>query len=85
MSDHVELRSGTYADSVTLLQVSRQVQQLPGVGTAQVAMATPLNLEVLERMGFAVPEEVSVNHLVVAIRLEDDAFSTVPGPRSIAP
>jgi FdrA protein len=74
MSDHVELRSGTYADSVTLLQVSRQVQQLPGVGTAQVAMATPLNLEVLERMGFAVPEEVSVNHLVVAIRLEDDAL-----------
>ena len=28
MKDHVELRSGAYADSVTLLQVSRQVQQL---------------------------------------------------------
>lgn len=70
--DHVELRTGTYADSVTLLQVSRQVQGLPGVSTAQVAMATPLNVEVLERMGFAVPEEATVNHLVVAIRLEDD-------------
>src|SRR5215212_12150996 len=70
--DHVELRTGAYADSVTLLQVSRQVQQLAGVATAQVAMATPLNVEVLERMGFAVSGDATVNHLVVAIRLADD-------------
>jgi FdrA protein len=69
--DHVELRAGAYADSVTLLQVSRRVQDLPGVVTAQVAMATPLNLEVLERMGFAIPPEATVNHLVVAVRLDD--------------
>ena len=71
-TDHVELRTGVYADSVTLLQVSRQVQQLPGVTAAQVAMATPLNVEVLERMRFAIPDEATVNHLVVAIRLDDD-------------
>ncbi|MGC4111196.1 MAG: FdrA family protein [Nocardioides sp.] len=70
--DHVELRTGAYADSVTLLQVSRQVQQLAGVDTAQVAMATPLNVEVLERMGFAIPDEATVNHLVLAVRLQDD-------------
>jgi len=70
-TDHVELRTGAYADSVTLLQVSRQVQQVAGVVTAQVAMATPLNVEVLERMGFAVPPDAGVNHLVVAIRLDD--------------
>jgi len=70
-TDHVELRAGAYADSVTLLQVSRQIQQLPGVVTAQVAMATPLNLEVLERIGFAVPSDATVNHLVVAVRLDD--------------
>jgi FdrA protein len=76
--DHVELRTGVYADSVTLLQVSRQVQQLPGVATAQVAMATPLNIEVLERMGFAVPHDATVNHLVVAVRLDDSgAIDTV--------
>jgi FdrA protein len=69
--DHVELRGGTYADSVTLLQVSRRVQELAGVVTAQVAMATPLNLEVLERMGFEIPADASANHLVVAVRLED--------------
>ena len=76
-TDHVELRSGAYADSVTLLQVSRQVQQLPGVATAQVAMATPLNLEVLERMGFVIPDDATVNHLVVAIRLTDDGAADV--------
>ncbi len=70
-TDHVELRAGAYADSVTLLQVSRQVQQLPGVVTAQVAMATPLNLEVLERIGFSIPADATVNHLVVAVRLDD--------------
>ncbi len=70
--DHVELRSGAYADSVTLLQVSRAVQSAPGVVAAQVAMATGLNLEVLEGMGFAVPDS-SPNDMVVALRLEDDA------------
>ena len=70
--DHVELRSGVYADSVTLLQVSRELQQLPQVATAQVAMATPLNVEVLERMGFSVPDDATVNHLVVAVRLAPD-------------
>jgi FdrA protein len=69
-TDHVELRTGAYADSVTLLQVSRQVQQLPGVTTAQVAMATPLNVEVLERMGFSIPDDATPNHLVLAVRLD---------------
>ena len=52
---HVELRSGAYADSVTLLQVSRDVAAIDGVLAAQVAMATPLNVEVLGGMGFDVP------------------------------
>ncbi len=52
---HVELRPGAYADSVTLLQVSRAVQDLPGVVAAQVAMATTLNIDVLTGMGFEVP------------------------------
>lgn len=66
---HVELRSGAYADSVTLLQVSRSVQQTPGVTAAQVAMATPLNVEVLVEMGFEVPAGATPNDLVVALRL----------------
>ena len=71
--DHVELRTGAYADSVTLLQVSRAVQQLEGVVTAQVAMATDLNLEVLAQMGFTVPAEATTNDLIVAVRLSAGA------------
>src|SRR4051794_20601325 len=71
--NHVELRRGAYADSVTLLQVSRTVQGLPGVAAAQVAMATTLNVEVLTEMGFTVPTEATTNDLVVAVRLEEGA------------
>jgi FdrA protein len=66
---HVELRPGAYADSVTLLQVSRAVQAAEGVLAAQVAMATPLNVEVLSQMGFDVPPAASPNDMVVALRL----------------
>ena len=82
MTSHVELRSGAYADSVTLLQVSRTVQDTPGVLAAQVAMATGLNIEVLTSMGFVVPAEATANDLVVALRLDeaaslDDALASV--------
>jgi FdrA protein len=72
MKDHVELRHGAYADSVTLLQVSRSVQDEPGVVAAQVAMATPLNLEVLTGMGFTLPE-AAPDDLVIALRLDESA------------
>lgn len=77
MKSHVELRGGAYADSVTLLQVSRDVQRINGVVAAQVAMATPLNVDVLTQMGFEVPAGATPNDMVVAIRVEDEA--ALPG------
>jgi FdrA protein len=71
MVDHLDVRRGAYHDSVTLMQVSRRVGDVPGVGSALVAMATELNLDVLAGMGFARPE-AGPNDLVVAIRAEDD-------------
>jgi FdrA protein len=68
---HVELRTGAYADSVTLLQVSKDVAAVPGVQNAQVAMATPLNLDVLASMGFDIPT-TTPNDMVVALKLADD-------------
>ena len=85
--DHVELRSA-YADSVALLQVSRDVQALPGVVTAQVAMATPLNLEVITGLGFEVPAAASPHDMVVALRLDGDgdlAAALAAVDRSLAP
>ena len=59
MPDHVERRTGTYVDSVSLMQVSRAAASAPGVDAAQVAMATELNLDVIRGMGFDVPERVA--------------------------
>lgn len=73
MTRHVELRQGTYLDSVTLMQVSRAVAATAGVQAAQVAMATELNLEVITAMGFDLPPAPHPNDLVVAVHGDDEA------------
>jgi FdrA protein len=73
MSDRVEVRRGVYHDSVTLMQVSRQAEGLPGVTAAAAAAATPVNLELLARQGFAVDAEgLGPNDLVVCVRADGD-------------
>jgi FdrA protein len=69
----VALRSGVYADSVRLMQVSRDVAAQDGVVAVLVAMATPLNLELAANMGLAPDEPTSPEQLLIAIRAEDDA------------
>lgn len=70
------VRRGLYADSVTLMQVSREVGQSTGVLAAIIAMATELNLEVLSGMGFALPATDSGNELFIAVRAVDEAAAT---------
>jgi FdrA protein len=71
---HVEVRHGVYHDSVTLLQVSRDVTALDGVDEAVVAMATGLNLQILADLGFGDGiDDATPNDLVVAVRAADDA------------
>ena len=81
----VQLRSGVYADSVRLMQVSRDVGARDGVTAVLVAMATPLNLELAASMGLAPDGEASPDQLLVAIRAADDdalaaAVTAVAGP-----
>ena len=73
MADHVELRTGAYYDSVSLMQVSRAVAATSGVEAAQVAMATDLNLDVIRGMGFEVPA-AAPNDLLIAIRGDDSGI-----------
>ncbi len=70
-TEHVEVRRGVYHDSVTLMQASRALAALDGVAAAQVAMATPLNVDVLLGMGFDLPDGVGPGDLVVAVRVHD--------------
>lgn len=63
---HVSVRRGAYVDSVALMQVSRRVTGLDGVQAALVAMATDLNVELAQGMGFDVPA-TSPNDMLVAV------------------
>jgi FdrA protein len=75
-ADQVEVRRGLYADSVTLMQISREIGLVDEVTSVQVAMATELNLEVLTSLGFVLPETDSANDLLIAVRAVDsDAAS----------
>jgi succinyl-CoA synthetase alpha subunit len=70
MIDSVEVRRGTYHDSVRLMQASRTLRHDPEVDEAMVAMATQLNLELLGDMGFDLSSigDAGPNDLVVAVR-----------------
>jgi FdrA protein len=70
---HLELRRGTYRDSVRLMQISRALQGVPGVSTALVAMATGLNLELAAGMGFTPPDGAAPDDLVIAVAATDRA------------
>ena len=75
----VELRHGAYRDSVTLMRASQAVAGRDGVTAAIVAMATPLNLELYERLGFD-PDAVAKatpNDLLVAVQAGDEAALAV--------
>jgi FdrA protein len=72
-SSTVDLRQGVYRDSVTLMQISRTVSELAGVTSALVAMATPLNLDLLPRLGFAPLPDARPDDLLVAVQADDDA------------
>src|SRR5215468_435046 len=70
---HVEARAGAYADSVTLMQVTAQAQAISGVQAALVAMATELNLGLLEGLGMQPPDRAGPNDMLVAIQADDGA------------
>jgi FdrA protein len=76
MVTHIEVRRGTYVDSVTLLGVSQEVQRVGGVDRALVAMGTELNLEVLADLGFDADglDDITANDLLVAVRARADAL-----------
>jgi FdrA protein len=73
---HVSLRSGVYADSVRLMQVSREIGDRSGVSAVLVAMATPLNLDLAAGMGLAPDGEAKPDQLLIALRATDDAELT---------
>ncbi|MEP6560323.1 MAG: FdrA family protein [Nakamurella sp.] len=67
MTQYISTRRGAYRDSVTLLRMSQAVAGTAGIVNAQVAMATPLNIELAVRLGFSIPGDTGPNDLLIAI------------------
>ena len=78
-AERVEARAGSYADSVTLMQVSAEARKTEGVEAAIIAMATDLNLSMALAMGFQPPPQASQNDLLIAIRARDQAALAAAG------
>ena len=76
MTKTLQVRRGSYVDSVALMQVSRRVAGFPGVTAALVAMATELNLDLARQMGFDLPAKTAPNEMLVAVEADDDAAVT---------
>ncbi len=86
--NEVLVEHGRYFDSVLLMRISRELEQLPGIRRAVVAMGTPANLESLARVGFDVTSqgdasvdaspkprsrtEIRANDLVIAVEADDE-------------
>ena len=72
MPDQVVVRRSAYHDSVALMAVSNDVEACAGVTAAAAVMGRPVNLGLLERQGFSLPDpRPGPNDLVLAVRAED--------------
>jgi succinyl-CoA synthetase alpha subunit len=84
--NEILVERGRYFDSVFLMRISRELEAIPGVRRAVVAMGTPANLAALESVGFKLMAEavgpqagqrpaIRPDDLVTAIDAESpDAF-----------
>lgn len=67
------VRKNAYYDSVTLMLISKEIKQMPGVDEALIGMGTELNLELVRNLDMADAgiETCSPNDFFISVRLED--------------
>src|SRR5437773_12246262 len=67
------IHRNSYRDSVELMGIAAQLEQLSGVQRAGLVMATPANLAVLSEAGMteAIADGIGPNDLVVAVSAVD--------------
>jgi len=71
--NEILVERGRYFDSVFLMRISRELEAIPGVRRAVVAMGTPANLAALESVGFKLTAEAvgsRADDLVTALDTE---------------
>lgn len=72
MAEKLVIKKNAYYDSVTLMAISGKITATAGVIGAIVAMATPLNKELIENLGMLTEEVETLgpNDLVIAIKAD---------------
>jgi FdrA protein len=72
-AERLLVRRSAFFDSVTLMLASRHARELDGVAEAAAVAATPLNLRLLEELGFDVRgAEAGPDDVLIAIRASDE-------------
>ncbi|MFH1928407.1 MAG: acyl-CoA synthetase FdrA [Chloroflexota bacterium] len=68
------IKPSEYHDSVTLMEIARELTQLPGVSDAAVVMATEANKSILREAGLLLPEieAAGANDLVIVVLAENE-------------
>ncbi len=71
------IKKNAYFDSVTLMQVGKELSGIKGVGDAAVVMGTKSNLGILESSGLLLPEfkKASDTDLLIAVKAADRAVA----------
>lgn len=70
------VRKNTYYDSVTLMLISKEIKQIPGVEEALIGMGTELNLELVANLNMAddAIKACSPNDFFISVLLEDESL-----------
>ena len=71
------IRKNAYYDSVTLMAISKKIEEIDGVANAVVSMGTEMNKELLQNAGMmtAEIEKASPSDLIIAFRLADESIN----------
>ncbi|MEM3851568.1 MAG: hypothetical protein QXP70_01040 [Methanomassiliicoccales archaeon] len=72
LSEVYRVISGRYVDSVLLMQISREAENMGGVAKAGAMVATPENLSFLKLAGFHPPENVGSDSILLAVDASTD-------------
>ncbi len=75
MTTKIVVKKATYRDSISLMKISNDLSNIPGVTQAAVVMATELNRRVLSEAGFADPAigRAATDDMIVAVEAKDAA------------
>lgn len=70
--DKIIVKKNRYVDSVSLMSIGDKVKERGGISAAEVQMGTPANKEILEGLSFKLPNDITPNDLMIAIRADDE-------------